>query len=88
MAGMDSWPRDWRQLNPPISHPFTITPADADLADFARAVECTEECTLKVTTIDGTVFTRIFYRGFNPVPVARVWSTGSTVGSATLIGWY
>lgn len=91
MAGIDSWPVknfasvDWGAS--PI-HAFTITPADSDFVNYARMIECSDDCTLKVTLMDDTTITKTFYRGENWIPVKRVWSTGSTLGAATLIGWY
>jgi hypothetical protein len=85
MADSRNWPAD---PNAVLRHPFAITPADADLADWARMVECSAECTLHVTTLDGTVITKTFYKGENWIPVRRVWSTSTVLGGATLIGWY
>ncbi len=85
MAGNTKWPG--RHEAPPV-HPFAITPADADLDDWARMIECSDDCTLHVSTLDGTEVTKTFYRGENWIPVRRVWATGTVLGGATLIGWY
>jgi len=80
-----NWPKT---PNQPLFHPFAITPADTDLTEWARAIEASDECTMKLTMADGTVITKTLYRGVNLLPVKRVWLTGSTPAGATFIGWY
>jgi hypothetical protein len=63
------------------------TPADTDLTNYYKYVLCSADCTLKVTTVGGSIIVSVpFFRGYNPIAVKRIWSTGSTVGSATIIG--
>jgi len=62
-----------------------VTPSDSvDLSWVSRSITVTVECTLKVTLLDGTTPTLVFFKGYNPRKVTRVWSTGSTLNAALI----
>ncbi len=79
----------------PAQRAWSITPSDSNLVvvgvagvPFARGIISSLACTVKVTTIGGDVVTLPLQPGFNPVSVAQVWATGTTLGSATIYGYY
>ena len=79
----------------PATRTWSITPSDTNLVvsglngvPFARGILASLACTAKVTTIGGDVVTIPLVAGYNPIAVAQVWATGTTLGSATIYGYY
>lgn len=70
----------------PAAHVAAITPSDTvDLPDFSRAILASADCTVKLTTVGGETDTAYpMQKGYNPIRVKRVFSTGTTLGGATL----
>lgn len=62
------------------SRAFSVTPADSDMAQSARAVYIGTGGDMKVTTVGGDVvtFTNLSAGSLMPVSVKRIWSTGTT----------
>ena len=60
-----------------------------DLPNPVLCLEVSQQSTLRVTTQDNRVLTKVWYMGYNEIPVTRVHLTGSTLSAETIvIGWY
>ena len=67
------------------SHAAAITPSDTDdLTVVTRAILATADCSVKVTMAGGEQVTLPLQKGYNPLRVSRVWSTGTTLSGASL----
>lgn len=70
----------------PATHIAAISPDDSnDLANVTTGILASAACTVKLTTSGGETVTSFpMQAGYNPIRVARVFSTGTTLSGATL----
>jgi hypothetical protein len=68
------------------SHIAAITPHDTnDLTYATVSILASADCTVKVDTLGGeTVTAYPLQKGYNDIRVTRVYSTGTTLGGATI----
>lgn len=68
-------------LNSPARNVSAVSPNDStDLPTTSRALLVSDSASVKVTTAGGDTVVLPLVKGFNPICVQRVWSTGTDSG--------
>ncbi len=84
-------------MNVPASNPaaraWVIAPSDNQHVSesgvpWARSLLASADCTVRVTMLGGDIVALPLQKGYNPVSVTQVWATGTSLGSAVLLGLY
>lgn len=90
MAATDTFSDTSIGMTTSAQHIFAITPSDgSDLAFVTRGINASADCTVKITTDGGETITAFqLHKGYNPIRVTKVFSTGTTLGGASIWGLY
>lgn len=86
MAAIDLFSTQVVGGSSPATHIAAVTPDDDNDLEFAtRALLASADCTIKADTVGGETVEGIpVQKGYNPLRVTRIYSTGTTLGGADL----
>jgi len=75
-------------LDSPVSRLVSVTCSDStDLDTVARVLYITTSGNVKLTTLGGDTVTINLDKGWHPIRVSRVWSTGTATTTGIFAGW-